>query len=44
MNKNYPGSKWELENFTEGEERLAFTVNFQDDTDLLKSTEEGKNE
>ena len=44
LNKNYPSSKWELENFTEGEERLAFTVNFQDDTDLLKSTEEGKNE
>ena len=44
LNNNYPSSKWELENFTEGEERLAFTVNFQDGTDLLKSVEEGKNE
>ena len=42
LDKNYPGAKWVLENFTQGEERLAITVNFQDDTNILhNTTEEG---
>ena len=43
--ENFPGSKYEFDNYSKGEERLAFDVNFIDNTNILEySTKEEKNE
>ena len=35
LEKNYPDAKWVIEDFSEMDERLAFTIKFQDDTDII---------
>ena len=43
--ENFSGAKLEFNNYAKGEERLAFDVNFMDNTNILEySTEEKKNE
>ena len=41
--ENYPGSKFEFDNYSQREERLAFDVNFMDNTNILdyRTKEEG---
>ena len=43
--ENIPGSKFEFDNYAQGEERLAFDVKFIDNTNILEySNKEEKNE
>ena len=43
--ENFPGSKLDFNNYAQGEDRLAFDVNFMDNTNILEySAEEKKNE
>ena len=35
LEKNYPDAKWVIEDYSEMDERLAFTIKFQDDTDII---------
>ena len=41
--ENYPGSKFEVDNYSQREERFAFDVNFMDNTNILdyRTKEEG---
>ena len=41
--ENYPGSKFEFDNYSQREERFAFDVNFMDNTNILdyRTKEEG---
>ena len=34
LEKNYPDAKWVIEDYSEMDERLAFTIKFQDGTDI----------
>ena len=36
LNEKYPTSNWEITGYTGGNERLAFTINFTDDTNIFK--------
>ena len=44
--ENFPGSQLEFNNYAQGEARLAFDVNFRDNTNILeyRDTEEEENE
>ena len=35
LEKNYPDAKWVIEDYSEMDERLAFTIKFQDDIDII---------
>ena len=35
LEKNYPDAKWVIEDYSAMDERLAFTIKFQDDTDII---------
>ena len=35
LEKNYPDAKWVIEDYSEMGERLAFTIKFQDNTDII---------
>ena len=34
--ENFPGSKIEIDNYSQGQERLAFDINFKDNTNILE--------
>ena len=45
LKENYPGSKFAFNNYSQREERLAFDVNFKDNTNILEyTTKEEENE
>ena len=45
LKENFPRSKFEFDNYSQEQERLAFDVNFMDNTNILEySAEEKKNE
>ena len=43
VKENYPGSKYEFDNYSQRGERLAFDVNFKDNTNILEYRMEEKN-